>query len=285
MARDSKKKKSEKSIKKELENHSIEQKKEQQSMTHKIRSSSSRKYVDTESWVEKHLDELIDIFNLNMLELDREESKTIAIKLVDILRGESSTLDKDTIRRRFSRYAQNMYQIIAQSILELHECLSITQLEFVVNNIGELVLGYAPRLYREAIKHGREDLIDTIRASWRTYWILKRYNILPVECPRCKFNSLMPDLTCIICGSTVSEEELKKSIDFEKMLKEFVNLYSEEDVKKTIVYGYLYVNSLGLKPPTHERDKLDIEVALNTKEKEILKLMLKTSKGDHKDGA
>ncbi|MEM4041140.1 MAG: hypothetical protein QXM83_04885, partial [Ignisphaera sp.] len=122
-------------------------------------------------------------------------------------------------------------------------------------------------------------------ASWRTYWILKRYNILPVECPRCKFNSLMPDLTCIICGSTVSEEELKKSIDFEKMLKEFVNLYSEEDVKKTIVYGYLYINSLGLKPPTHERDKLDIEVALNTKEKEILKLMLKTSKGDHKDGA
>ncbi|MEM1542233.1 MAG: hypothetical protein QW101_05125 [Ignisphaera sp.] len=283
MARDGKKK-SEKNIKKELESHNIEQKKEQQIIVHKTRSSSSKKYVDTESWVEKHLDELIDIFNLNMLELDREEAKAVAIKLVDILRGESSTLDKDTIKRRFSRYAQNMYQIIAQSVLELRESLSIVQLEFIVNNIGELVLGYAPRLYREAMEYGREDLIDIVRASWRAYWISKKYSMLPVECPRCKFNSLMPDLTCIVCGSTVSEEELKRSIDFEKILKELINLYSEEDVKKTIVYGYLYINSLGLKPPTHERDKLDIEVALNTKEKEILKLMLTAGKGEHRNG-
>lgn len=281
MTKESKKKKkqSETNVKESLDKYSSEQKKVSSSKEQKVTRSSSRRYVDTESWVEKHLDDLISIFNLNMLELSLDEAKTIAIKLVDILRGEASVPDKDSIRRRFGRYTQNMYQIITQLILELREDLLPSQIEFVVNNIGEAVLNYAPKIYREVVKNGREDLLDTLRAAWRTHWTAKRYSILPVECPRCRFNSIMPDLSCIVCGSTISEEELKKNLDFEKMLKDFVNLYSEEDVMKTIMYGYVYVNSLGLKPPTHERDKLDIELLLSSKEKEIVKSLLSSIKG------
>lgn len=242
-------------------------------------ATSRKKVIDAETWVDKNLDELIDIMNIGRFELTREEMRIIALRLVDILRGESASIDKDVIKRRFQRYIQQMYQLIAQFLLELREELTQIQLEFVINNIGEAVLGYAPRLYREALRCNRGDLIEILRVSWRNYWILKKYQILPVECPVCKFNSLMPDLGCIVCGSSVSEEELKKYLDFEKLLKDFVKQYSEEDVKKVVIYGYIYLNSLGLKPPTHERDKLDIEVLLNNKEKELIRSMLTNSRG------
>lgn len=237
-------------------------------------SSAKRKYLDTESWVDKNLDELIDIFNLGLLDLSKDEAKAIIVKLIEILRGESTTIDKDTIRRRFARHFQHINQIIAQSILELREELTFTQLEFVANNIGEAVLGYAPRLYREIIKHNLTNLLDVLKTTWRTQWTQKKYPILPIECPRCGFNALMPDLGCAVCGSSVTEEELKRYIGFEKLLEDFVKQYSSEDVRKTIAYGYVYLNSLGLKPPTTERDKLDIEILLTNREKEYIKMLL-----------
>ncbi|MEM1645384.1 MAG: hypothetical protein QXL96_05880 [Ignisphaera sp.] len=249
-------------------------------------STSSRKsathkkrYADTESWVDKNLEELIDTFNLGTLDLAKDEARVIVTKLVDILRGEAATLDKDTIRRRFIRNLQHVNQIIAQLILELREELSLNQLEFIVSNIGEAILGYAPRLYNEIVKHRRHDLLETLRATWRTYWVQRKYQLLPVICPRCGFNSLMPDLTCIVCGASINEGELKRYVEFEKLLRDFVERYSEEDVKKTIMYGYIYLNNLGLKPPTHERDKLDIEILLSSKEKELLKSLLSNKGG------
>jgi hypothetical protein len=242
------------------------------------RLSQKRKYTDTETWVDRNLSDLIEIFNLAYLDLKEEEARSIAIKLVDMLRGEASTIDKDTIRRRFTRNIQQAYQVIAQAILELRDDLTLNQLEFVANNIGEAILGYAPRLYKEVIKHNKHDLLENLRTLWRMYWVQRKYQMLPVECPRCRFNSLMPDLSCVVCGTLVSEEELKRHLGFEKLLQDFVKQYSEEDVKKTITYGYVYLNSLGLKPPIHERDKLDIEILLSTKEKEYLKSFL-ASKG------
>lgn len=241
--------------------------------------TAGKRYVDTEAWVDRNLDDLIEIFNLNLLELPREDAKAIALRLTEVLRGEAATIDKDTIRRRFTRYIQQMYQLIAQSILELRDELTCLQLEFVVNNIGEAVLGYAPRLYREAMRHDREDLLLSLRTTWRTYWVSKRYPILPVECPRCKFNSLMPDLGCIICGASITEEEIKKHVNFDKLLQDFVKQWNEEDVKKAVIYGYVYLNSLGIKPPTQERDKLDIEILLSSREKEYLKALSLGAKG------
>ncbi|MEM4513273.1 MAG: hypothetical protein QXZ41_02030 [Ignisphaera sp.] len=243
------------------------------SATHK------KKYIDTESWVDRNLDELIDAFNLGILDLTKDEAKIIITKLIDILRGEAATIDKDTIRRRFTRNVQQMNQVIAHAILELREELTLNQLEFVVNNVGEAVLGYAPRLYNEIAKHCRHDLLEILRTTWRTYWIQRKHQLLPVVCPRCGFNSLMPDLTCIVCGASVDEGELKKYTEFEKLLQDFVAHYSEDDVRKTITYGYVYLNNLGLKPPTHERDKLDIEILLSIKEKDFLKSLLSNKGG------
>jgi len=240
--------------------------------TSSTRSRQSRKrYVDTEEWVSKHLSELISLLGLEFLELNEDEYVVLLTKVVEMLRGESSTLDIDTIARRFRRNIENVYSEIARTLLELREKLSVQQLEFVVNYIGEAVLGYGPRLYSEAIKLGRDDLVERLRESWKKWWVVKKYPILPVPCPICGFNSLMPDMNCIICGSNISEKQLKEYINFGELLKDFARSSDMESIKKALSYGYVYVNSLGIKAPSEHRDVLDIEVLLSNEEKELLR--------------
>jgi len=232
---------------------------------------SRKRYVDAEEWVSKHLSELISLLGLEFLELNEDEYVVLLTRVVEMLRGESSTLDIDTIARRFRRNIEYIYPVIARTLLELRERLSVQQLEFVVNYIGDAVLGYASRLYSEAIKLGRNDLVERLREIWRKWWVAKKYPILPVTCPVCGFNSLMPDMNCIVCGSNISEKQLKEYINFSELLKEFAKSSDMESIKKALSYGYVYVNSLGIKAPSEHRDVLDIEVLLSNEEKELLR--------------
>ena len=238
-------------------------------------SASRRRSVDTESWVERHIDELVSQTGLDSLNLTRDEYIAIFTKVVEILRGEAATIDLDTIVRRFKRNADRVLPMVASAVLELRDSLTEEQLEFVVNNIGEAVLTYASRLYAEARRLNREDLIERLRGLWRQQWVVRKYPVLPVTCPRCRFDSLMPDLTCLVCGATVSESELKSFLGFEKLLEEFAQNSPVEDVKKALSYGYVYVSSTGIKAPGNNKDVLDIEVVLTNKEKDILQEVLK----------
>ncbi len=239
------------------------------------RSVSRRRFVDTEEWVSKHINELVSSTGLDFLNLSNEEYIAIFTRIVDAVRGDSSTLDMDTIVRRIKRNIDKVYSLIAVAILELREQLSESQIEFIVNNINEAVLLYAPRLYNEALKLARTDLIERLKDSWRHAWTLKRYPILPLQCPRCGFNSLMPDLSCLVCGATVSEGELKKALNFRNMLIEFAHKEPLEDVKKAINYGYVYLSSIGIKPPGENKDLLDVEVFLTNEERSVLADIIK----------
>ncbi len=238
-------------------------------------SRSRRRSVDTESWVERHIDELVSQTGLESLNLSRDEYIAVFTKIVDMLRGEAATIDLDTIVRRFKRNADRVLSVVASAVLELRDSLTEEQLEFAINNIGEAVLTYASRLYAEAKRLNREDLIERLRGLWRQQWILRKYPVLPVTCPRCRFDSLMPDLTCLVCGATVSESELKSFLGFEKLLEEFALNSPVEDVEKALRYGYVYVSSLGIKAPDNNKDVLDIEVVLTSKEKDVLQEALK----------
>uniref|UniRef100_A0A7C5XMU7 Uncharacterized protein n=1 Tax=Ignisphaera aggregans TaxID=334771 RepID=A0A7C5XMU7_9CREN len=243
------------------------------------KTTTKRKYIDTESWVEKHLKELIEAFGLQFLNLTDDEFMKIIVNIVDMIRGESSSLDLDVITRRFKRNLMSLYPLIASMVLELRDSLTDEQIEFVVNNIGEAVLAYASRLYKDLVARERNDLIDRLKDYWNKYWVLKKHPILPVLCPNCRFNSLMPDLTCMVCGSIVSEKELKESINFMELLKDFVKNNNIEDVKKAINYGYVYLSSIGVKPPSENRDPLDIEIVLSNNEKEYLKFLIEYKQG------
>ncbi len=237
---------------------------------------SRKRYVDTEEWVSKHLTELINRLGLDFLELSEDEYLELLTEIVDELRGDTATLNIDTIVRKFKRTIDIMYSRIAGWLLRHREKLSIQQLEFVINYIGSIVLGegVASRLYREAIEIGRHDLVERLRYLWRMWWVKIRYPILPMPCPICGFYSIMPDLTCLICGNTVSEKQLKEYINFSKLLEEFAKSSDIESIKKAISYGYVYVNSLGVKAPSENRDILDVEILLTDNEKELLKKYL-----------
>ncbi len=242
-------------------------------------SSSSRRYyrrkpVDTENWVSKHLEELIDRLGLDFLGLSREELEQIVVKLVDILRGEASTINLDTIVRRFRRNLEHMHRIIASMLLEMRDDYTEEQLEFIVNNIGDAVLAYAPKLYQKIVKLGKHDLLDRLRSEWMRAWITRKCPVLPVQCPVCGFHALMPDLTCLVCGSTVTEKQLKEFVNFNELLKDFVETYPRDVVENTIKAGYVLLTSCGIKPPSERREPLDIEVVLSTAEKEFLKKLL-----------
>ncbi len=246
-------------------------------------SYSRRRVVDTDYWTQRHMDELIERLGLEFLGLSRDEYQIILSRIVDLLRGEASTINMDTIVRRFQRNLLHVYSIIASTILELKDNLSDEQLEFVINNIGDAVLVYAPRLYREAMNRGNTDLVERLRITWRSAWVSRRYPVLPVKCPRCGFDSLMPDLTCLVCGSAISEKELKESVNFRELLKEFAQYASIDELKKAVEYGYVYLTSYGIKAPGSRRELLDIEVVLSYEEKELLKKYLgdKLQGGNH----
>ncbi len=216
---------------------------------------------------------------LDYLKLSEEEYQTLLTKIVDMLRGEASTINMDTIVRRFRRNLEAMYQIIASMLLELRDELTDEQLEFVVNNIGDAILGYAPRLYAEVIKRGRTDLLERLRAEWDRAWIVKKQTALPVRCPVCGFSALMPDLSCIVCGSSVDEKQLKESVSFRELLRDFVRTYPRDVVETAIKYGYVYLTSYGIKPPTERREPLDIEIVLTRDEKEFLRSLLGEREG------
>ncbi|MEM0026586.1 MAG: hypothetical protein QXT53_01445 [Ignisphaera sp.] len=239
------------------------------------RASNKKRFVDTEEWVSRHVSDLISSIGLEFLNLSNDEYITVFTRIVDVLRGESSTLDLDTIIRRIRRNLDKVYPMIASAILELREQLDEAQLEFVINNIGDSVLAYAPRLYNDALRFGRTDLIERLRDLWRHTWLSKRYPVLPLQCPRCGFNSLMPDLSCLVCGASISEGELKKSINFKNMITEFAYKESLDGVKKALSYGYVYLSSIGIKPPSEAKDVLDIEILLTNEERNILLDILK----------
>jgi len=216
---------------------------------------------------------------LDVLGLSHSELHSILSKIVDLLRGDASTINIDTIVRRFHRNLEHVMPIIATQILELRDELDEQLLEFVVNNIGDNVLAHAPRLYRECIKKNRIDLLDRLRTAWARAWVKLRGPPLPLKCPKCGFDALMPDLSCLVCGSIVSEEELKKSTNFEELLRDFAYTASLEEVKTAISYGYVLLTSLGLKAPNSERHPLDIEVLLTSKEREFLSKCLRERMG------
>jgi len=236
-------------------------------------SSKARKEVDIDKWLDSHVDELISLLGLDLLKLKKEEYIEILRKPVELLYGSpSSRPDALTIAKRIKRYSEDVYPAIALTLLSLRDELTLEQVDFIVNNIGKAVLNVASRLYKEVIKFGRDDLLSLLRRVWRVSWLENRSRILPLECPVCRFNALMPDLTCLVCGSTVSERQVKEFINFKESLKSFVSSLSCEDIKNLLKYDYVLINGISIKHPSLPRDvNIDVELYLDKDEKTLIK--------------
>lgn len=241
-----------------------------------------KKEADVNGWLDKNVDELVSALGLEYLGLSRDEYLEILRRPVELLYGSPTTKpDVETIVKRFRRFSENVYPLIAVALLNLKEDLKSEHLDFIVNNIGKAVLEYAPKLYKEAVRLGREDVLPTLRRLWRIAWIEQHSKTLPVTCPKCLFNSLTKDMYCLVCGSVVTEKQLKEFLDFRELLKNYVNSVSCEELKELTRYDYVLLNNNGIKHPKELREEgVDIEVLLSNDEKTLIRQKYRELCGD-----
>ncbi len=86
-----------------------------------IRASSRRRVVDTEEWVSRHVSELVPLLGLDFLRLSTEEYLTVLIRIVDLVRGESVTLDVETIVKRIRRNSDRVYPLLRDFATRIKE--------------------------------------------------------------------------------------------------------------------------------------------------------------------
>ena len=240
------------------------------------KARGKRREVNLESWIERNIDKVVALSGLDILDLGREQYKELLRDVIAQLYGSPTSYVKaDVIVKRMRRYSSRVYPIIAFKLASIVDKLTPDQLEFVVYNVGDEVLALAPKLYEQAVKYERRDLVRVLRVKWANSWLRRKTQILLAECPRCGFNALTPDLVCLICGSTVSEKEFKSYLDLTSRLKEMVAKLSCEELKNLYRFGYILVNGLGIKYPHEGKDVVDIELHLGREELGLIKAEVK----------
>jgi RNAse (barnase) inhibitor barstar len=240
-----------------------------------ISKISKRKSFDIDSWIDERLNDLAVKLEIEYLNLDKNLLKDIIKRIVELLWEEDKRPDMDRLSNRIKRNIERLRTIIAQMIIESGVSLSNEMLEYVTTSAGPWILSYASSLYKIAKDRGREDLINIMRGAWVKWWIQIRGTEIPPECPRCKFNSLMSDGTCIVCGYTPSASELLKYNNFDLYVDNLIKKGDLNRAKLILEKGYVIISSTGIKSPDEERYKFDIEVHLPTTYKEKILSHLK----------
>jgi len=240
-----------------------------------ISKISKRKSFDIDSWIDERLNDLAVKLEIEYLNLDKSLLKDIIKRIVELLWEEDKRPDMDRLSNRIKRNIERLRTIIAQMIVESGVSLSNEMLEYVTTSAGPWILSYASSLYKIAKDRGREDLINIMRSAWVKWWIQIRGTEIPPECPRCKFNSLMSDGTCIVCGYTPSASELLKYNNFDLYVDNLIKKGDLNRAKLILEKGYVIISSTGIKSPDEERYKFDIEVHLPTTYKEKILSHLK----------
>ncbi|MEM0014802.1 MAG: hypothetical protein QXS42_06600 [Zestosphaera sp.] len=235
---------------------------------------SARRSVDVDAWVEENVDEFVALAGLTSLGLSRDQYIDLLRDILTQLYGSPTTYTSvETVVKRYSRHKDGINEIVANRLVQMLETLTPEQLDFVVLSVKDSALIVAPRIYHQLVRNGREDLIEVLRIKWFKAWLARRYRSPPLICPVCNFNSLMPDLTCAVCGATVSERRLKRDVNFERMLREYVSELSCSDLKELLNYDTILLSSEGLKHPALVRGPVDVEVYLSLAEKRLIRDM------------
>ena len=241
--------------------------------TSKRRSRARRRReFNAEAWLNKNVEELAQHLGLDTLGLSKEELIEVLIKIVEELAGASAYIDVSTMVKRFRRYYDRIAPLIAANIAEIRPHMNREQLEFVVNNIGDFILVFAPKLYNELKKLDHsEDLIQILQQQWIKAWINRRGTPIPPKCPKCGFNAITPDLTCLVCGNSITDKELKATSEFKEMFKEFIKRSSIQELEYVLKASYVILSAHEIRSPKEYRTKVDIEIFLSADEKEEIR--------------
>lgn len=244
-------------------------------------SSSKEKYVDPIKLLDEYLDDVVNGLNLAYLELTKEEYKELLQEPFSAAVGEVKTKPKvSTILGRLNANRDNIMEFLAMKLYRLKELekMNDAQFEFIVYNTRRGLIDLAPKLYEEAKRRNRQDLIEYLRSAWNVYGLRS-----PITCPRCGFNAIMPDYVCRICGYSPSMKEIKSQIGLLDLLIQ-LSQTSPDEFKEILASGYLYYSWEGVIPPSKFKpgqsaeQQMYFEIVLSKDEKEKLKSLSILSK-------
>ena len=225
--------------------------------------------IDPVKLLESMVDDIASRLGLDLLGLSREQLMEALRPVIEgLLEQYSSRPSKDAIISRLVATSRHVYMLVSAYLLEKFDRLTPEQLEFVTSYGEGVAAKYMPRLYREAKRLGREDLIPLLRAVWEKYG-----SPTPIACPYCGFRAVTPDLVCMVCGRELSEKEVKEAIDFREKLIEFVELYSSREVEEAVEKGYVVVGE-SIKPPSTRLERGEVILHLSRDERNLLKSLL-----------
>ncbi len=190
-----------------------------------------------------------------------------------LVESRSSKPTMESIVKRIVAAREGILKALAARLLEEPEKLDREQLEFIVANAPELAGRAAPALYEVALRLGADDVIDALRSLWLQYG-----RPTPIKCPRCGFHAVAPDLSCIVCGAQLSEEEVKRSIGFDALLEEFAERADVRLVEEAASAGYVLVDGEVHAPSERPLLQYYVELYLSREERERLRRVLAVRK-------
>jgi DNA-directed RNA polymerase subunit RPC12/RpoP len=206
--------------------------------------------------------------------IGREEALQVLEEIaVSMAEQYSSKPSPDALVKRALAQRDAVLKAIAARLAEKGESLSGPELEFIVQYAPEIAGRAAPALLQAALKTGAGYIVDALRDLWAIHG-----NPTKAPCPRCGFKSLTPDYTCIVCGSSVSEEEFKSHIGFESLLKRWAEHVPRELVEEALRAGYVYYEDDEILAPSQPGSPLRIQVFLSRREKEALRELVASSR-------
>ncbi len=236
------------------------------------KSSRKKKSINIDSWIDKYIMDFVSLIGLDILGLGKKAYKELLSDIMIELYGSlTSYTNVKTLAKRYLRNRRLLDEVIASRLAMTLDKFTEEQLEFIVYNISDSVLNLAPKIYEEIKRLGRNDLATLLRVKWANAWLKIKKTSLPLECPKCGFNAVMPDLTCLVCNSVLKESEVKQHANFLSSFKMFIDDLQCEDLKRLLNYDYVLMNGAGIKLPWERKEPIDVEIFLSDVEKKLLK--------------
>ncbi len=243
------------------------------SKTLRTKKYSSKKFrLDIPSVSKEIAAEVVKRLGLDLMGIKPEDLIDIIENIVEgIVENRSTKPSTESLLKRILAGRDHVKKAVAAKLLEKRgEDLSLEQLEFIISSAPELAGRAAPLLYRLAKKYNADHLIIALQSLWNKYG-----RRTPIRCPRCGFYAVTPDLTCMICGASLSEEEIKQSIDFINRLKRYLESAPISLIREIYQAGFVVLNNEIHAPSTAPHSGFRVELYLDRKERELVKNILK----------
>lgn len=246
--------------------HEVAEKKEEtgEAVVKPKHPKKTQKGFEIEELFAEYFSGIVESMNLANLGLDDDTLKRILFEPFASAVGDVKTKPKlKTIINRLMAKKEDLFEYLAIRILrEKEDSLTTQQLEFCVYYVRRGISEFASLLYRLSLQTGREDLINYLRTTWDQYGIRT-----PIRCPVCGFSSIMPDLVCTVCGTTITEKKMKEIIGISLLLRDMKELDPEgyKEISKSL---HVYFTENGLVSPLrfHQGSRYVYELVLSKKD-------------------